>query len=419
MYDNLSLLYYNLNDYDNAKKYLLELEPLPVFPVPYFHKMRVLINTTNTLGEVYRNTSLPDSALYFFEKAYHIAKKAKDSIWVAIAGGNIGAIYFLQKKYAEAIPLLEKDSRLSIETGDNNNAAKGLTKLAQINMIYKNNVKALQQVLQARTLTDNSYYKLLGELYALMAKLYAAEGNMTLAYQYYDSALIAKDSIFKQTNAISLTRAELKTTVEQHLAAVRELENQKKIRTLQRNGLICLIVLMIIITILLINRQRLLKKEKLYAQAQQQQAIKELIAAKQQLNSFTTNIREKNELVDRLTTELTGLQSTLNEEAKAHRQETLKQLRKSTILTDEEWEAFKISFETVYPSWFKELNKKLPGLSSADLRFLALTRLKFTSREMAAVLGISPASLRMSRHRLRKKYDLSEEEMAEFLAENV
>ena len=124
-------------------------------------------------------------------------------------------------------------------------------------------------------------------------------------------------------------------------------------------------------------------------------------------------------MIERLTTEMVNLQAHLNNEAIDYRKNTLEQLRQHTILTEEAWESFRTSFEKVYPTWFDGIRRKLPGLSAADLRFMALSKLKFSPREMATVLGISPASIRVSRHRIRKKYNLTEEESLELLAEEV
>ncbi len=108
VYNDLASIYYQLGDYDNAKKFLQEADTLPIYAVPHFAKMRGAINVSNTLALIYRNTSRYDSAEYYFRKAYNIAVKENDSIWVGIAGGNIGITYFLQKRYTGAIPCWKK-----------------------------------------------------------------------------------------------------------------------------------------------------------------------------------------------------------------------------------------------------------------------------------------------------------------------
>jgi hypothetical protein len=40
----------------------------------------------------------------YFNQAVQIAAATKDTIWVGIAKGNIGSVYFLQGMYAKALP---------------------------------------------------------------------------------------------------------------------------------------------------------------------------------------------------------------------------------------------------------------------------------------------------------------------------
>ncbi|MES2774390.1 MAG: tetratricopeptide repeat protein [Bacteroidota bacterium] len=421
VYNDLSAMYYYLGDYNNAKQLLREVDTVPVYPRNFFGKTRLRINQSNTLALIYRKTGRYDSAEFFFKKAHRIALEEKDSVWVGIAGGNIGITYFLQHRYAEAIPLLEEDVRLSILGNEKGNAANSLLKLAAISLEIGNIPKAREQLSRSRSLVKrgSQNYQHLAEYYPLMARLAALERNNELAYRYSDSSLVAKDSIQVQEHAVLLARAQQKIDIESHKLEVQGLENQQKMQMVVRNWLLSILGMLAAIILLLVSRQRLLKRQRHFAEQQRIQAQNELVGARQQLQSFTTSIREKNELIDRLTNEMEIRQTPLDEDAIGFRQETIAQLRHSTILTEDEWTAFRTNFEKVYPEWFGDIRKKLPGLSAADLRFLTLTKLQFNAREMAAVLGISPSSLRMSRHRLRKKYHLSEEESIELLAEGL
>ena len=296
LYNDLASIYYGLEDYDNAKAILLEANTLPFYPVPRSIKARGLMNVDNTLGLIYRITTQYDSAISFFKKAHTIALQEKDSAWVGIAGGNIGITYFLQKRYAEAIPLLENDVRLSILYGEYGNAANSLLKLADINLIQNNKQVAYRQMARVRELTTplaTDFYPHLNSYYLLMARLYDASGNIRLAYRYADSALQIKDTLFQLKSAVGIARAQQKTNIEHHKLEVTALEQRQKIETLVRNSLLGALMLLVIITLLLVSRQRLLKKQKQFAEDRRQQAQQDLADASKQLIIFTTNIREK------------------------------------------------------------------------------------------------------------------------------
>ena len=80
------------------------------------------------------------------------------------------------------------------------------------------------------------------------------------------------------------------------------------------------------------------------------------------------------------------------------------QLNNLVILTEDDWKVFKDLFTEVWPDFFHQLHLKYPYMSQAEIRLLALWKLKLSSREMANMIGISLDSLRKSRYRLRKKY---------------
>ena len=70
---------------------------------------------------------------------------------------------------------------------------------------------------------------------------------------------------------------------------------------------------------------------------------------------------------------------------------------------------FKELFEQVHVGFLQRLKEKMPGLTPADTRFLVLTRLKLSNKEMAGILGVQPDSIRTSKYRLRKKFNLDDD----------
>ncbi len=67
-------------------------------------------------------------------------------------------------------------------------------------------------------------------------------------------------------------------------------------------------------------------------------------------------------------------------------------------------------FEQVNKDFFEKLLKKVPSLSSNDLRLSALIRLNMNIKESASVFNVEPASIKSARYRLRKKLNLNQED---------
>ena len=95
------------------------------------------------------------------------------------------------------------------------------------------------------------------------------------------------------------------------------------------------------------------------------------------------------------------------------------QLQQSTILTEEDWQNFKILFEQVHSGFLTQLKEKYPQLSPAEIRFLSLAKLNFSRKEMSSALGVSTQSIHTNWYRIRKKLDLSEAYTVDKLIEAI
>ena len=99
----------------------------------------------------------------------------------------------------------------------------------------------------------------------------------------------------------------------------------------------------------------------------------------------------------------------MTKELNAEQQELIAELSRNTILTDADWEKFKIIFEKIYPGFFQKLMVQFVDISAAEQRLAAFTRLNFTSKQISRMLGISVDSVHKTRQRLRQRLQLSSE----------
>lgn len=408
---NLSSSYYSYDDNENAIKYLHDALATNA-PT---NGLNSTIN--NTLGLCYRKLKNYDSSEWYFRRTYENAIKTNDVAWIGIAAGNIGITYYLQQRYEDAIPLLEKDIDLSLKTTQIKEAAGSMGILGSI-YYHKNDLDKAEKLLteairlgESKSFWPN--YALAEQLFTQLYKVYAAKNDMHRAYLYADSALVAKDSVVAQTNSINLIKAKEKAELAEHTLEMEKLANQEKLQVLIRDSLVIGILLISVIGVLFINRQRLHQKK---LEAEKKNAESELTSATTQLDDFRRSIQEKNQLIEHFAEEIQKLKKDGEQEADP---ELLSQLERAVILTDEQWENFRVTFEKVHKGFFSSLKKKMPDLTQAEIRFLALTKLKLSSKEMASMLGISMNAIRMYRHRLRKKFELDKDNMIEELVEDI
>jgi DNA-binding CsgD family transcriptional regulator len=77
---------------------------------------------------------------------------------------------------------------------------------------------------------------------------------------------------------------------------------------------------------------------------------------------------------------------------------------------DEQWDQFKLHFESVHKGFFEKLTRAYPNLTQNELKLCAYLRMNLSTKEIAQMLHISAESVTTKRYRLRKKLKLDNEE---------
>lgn len=93
--------------------------------------------------------------------------------------------------------------------------------------------------------------------------------------------------------------------------------------------------------------------------------------------------------------------------------EKLVKLRGMRLLTEDEWDEFKVIFDTIYPDLFIRLLEGGKTLTVTDEKVVCLLRLHCNTQEIAIRLGISQNSANTARSRLRKRLGLEHHEYIE------
>jgi tetratricopeptide (TPR) repeat protein len=379
-----------IGDYSNALTYMTKAVNAKVPDSIRGHSFQLwnafrLMHLYNSLGLIHRKMNSLEASDSCFIHANQLAIELSDTSWVAITSGNLGENHFLRGELNEAYPLLLVDATMAQKISDWDLASNALTLMGDIRLKQGAIHSADSLLNMARKYAYRSNdYKRLQVLYPRLAKLYVAKGNADLAQTFIDSSLFVNDSLERATNFLRSARAEQKVQIENLEAIAEEQELGRSYQIMLRNSIIVVLFLLIVIAALLFNRHRLkvherqlvLVTERIQGQERLDEAIKRLSAFALHADK---NVDEKS-LSD-------GVQL----------------LEDSIILTDKNWRDFSETFESVHPGFFQRLGEKFPGLTPAEIRFMVLTRLQFSVKEMAAVLGVSGEAIRQMRYRIKKK----------------
>lgn len=405
-YQILGDMLWRVKEYEKSIKYskiAIRLLDKPVFEKLKSYKMMA----TNTIGLSFHRMGLFDSAILYYNKALLLATEQSSNkafnAWVGIISANMAQIDFEQGKYNVALPVFLSDYQSSNESGYYDDAANSIQWAAKTNLALGNNQEALKQVREAFRLLLKwpkaaNYQQ---NAYLTASQIFDATGDKDSAYFYSKKYNLLHDSIEKEIYQSSISISKLRLANEQNQFNIQNIEREKKAELQFRNTIIAMIILVGVIVILLVNRQRQRARHNAgIAKEEQIRIAGEMESAKEQMQSFTKNIVEKTNLIEKLELQL------LRKDSSPENQALINELSNQTILTEEDWLQFKMVFERMIPFFFENILKQYKNISPAELRMAALTKLHLTTKQMAAILGISSNSVIKAKQRLRQRLDL-------------
>ena len=385
--------FFFFGDYTKAISYFRRVVELPLDDF-YIYAYR---HSLNNLGHAYREIGKMDSSDYYFQRLLEHADTTSQQ-YAGIASGNIGFNYFLKKKYQEAIPYLEADVLIAEEFQDLGLAVGSCIPLAEIYILQGDLPKGKSYIDKAiKYIRESGQTDRFAKLYPVMSKWEAAMNNPKGATAYLDSALYYQKRVNEKFSALQLMRANQEVMASNKQREILELNEEAEKNKVIRNFVILGlgIILLGILIIYRISHQRN-KAEQQLKNLELNQTQSELENAQKLLKSYLQKVNNNSKII----------RSLEDAEPTEEQQNLLEDLKASTILTGSDWDEFQRQFEKVFPNLIGSLLDKYPSLTPAELRFLLLTKLDMPSTDLANALGVSPASLRVTWFRIRKKLDL-------------
>jgi hypothetical protein len=222
----------------------------------------------------------------------------------------------------------------------------------------------------------------------------------------------------------------LQSELTNHLVAIELLKQQYQLTMANRNrGLSVAIIFVLIAAFVLVLQYKRIQKNKLFFQAmanlsQRQQTLlhEELKMAKlkeqellceieykaKSLTTYALSMVQKNKMLEEVKESVELLLKKPDQNSEHFKK--LSRIIEFGFTLDKDWDDFKMYFQEVQTDFFPKLKEKFPELSAADLKLCALIKLNLNMKQTAGILRISPDSVKVARHRLRKKLGLPCEE---------
>jgi len=418
VYTDLAELLYQVGEYDEcinyAKKGIAAWKQLD-YETSYKDADKYKITALNTIGVTFYKKNRHDSADAYYQQALQLAKQNKDTLWIGKTLGNIGRTLYAQNKFDSAYWLFLTDYQNSNADSIYDNAGNASGWAARANLARGNKVAALAQAREAihlLSLWPSGPY--LRDTYYTLSLVFRAMNNYDSAFYYNDLYAALNDSLEKEVATSSLAIAKARLNDEASRFNIEKLNKEKRTQIVLRNFISAGIILLSLIILLMLNRNRLKTKMKIERIEKEKTLMEQEIASAQtQLKMFTENIIEKTNLIEKLESQIKGRGATSEQQA------IISELSEQTILTEEDWNKFKLLFEKIHPGFFISLKNRFPDITVAEQRMAALTRLRLTTKQIASMLGISVDSVHKSRQRLRMRLQLGADANLDELVANL
>jgi hypothetical protein len=320
-----------------------------------------------------------DSANYYFRLAKQYAIAENNSVWITIINGNIGENLFLEGEFEAALPLLHADADYCLAIKNYGNASNALVYLSACYLALDEPIKSEQFMWRAYNAAKKAkYLRRMKPIYKQLAKwsAYNDDANNTLLYN--DSLQFVSNQLHLEFNKFSGFEADklVKLNANQIALLERQRDDEKSKKLLLIIAGVSIFVL-VILTLLFLN--------------------------------YHANKKLKEKSLALTNVQLTGKLEDATSQLKVYITETQqKALTEKVILTDANWREFLQYFNKVHPRFVMCLKQQYPKLTKAEVRFCCLSYLSMSDKEMAAMLGVGRASIRVTRQRTRVKLSLKQ-----------
>jgi len=418
---NLAMVYAALNDDDKA----LSMYESAIDQFTALNLKSRIATTFTKIASLYIKQDRLYEAKDYLINALKIHKEADFTYGIAEVHNRLGILYTKLNEKELAYYHIEKSITNGRKVNDFDGMTSNLIQYGKVLML-DNEFKTAEEhfVLAIERAKEHNLKRYELEAYNELKELKRLAGKPDEALTYYDKYVSLKDSIFNSEKTLRISALEFNNEIE---AKEKELELfAEKERTnnyIKWSLIIGLVSLMFITIFYFLNlKKRLAQRRELHitkeefhktelenAKLKQQELTQQLDYKNKELTSYTLNFVQKSKLFNELKEKI----ETLKEATPKQQESIIRELNrviKQHINIDRNWEDFKRYFEDVHTGFIETLKEKHSDLSSNDLKICALTRLNLNIKESAAILGITPESVKTARYRLRKKLNLEQNE---------
>lgn len=384
-----------------------------------------LLHAYNNLGYHYQLQKDYRTSIAYYEKALalsHNNPKPEEKIMFGIISGNLGSVYQKSSNLTKALEFLNLNLISALESHDYSDFVQTSAMVAAVFNQLGKPQRAIDMLITGERLAkehniniDNApeYFKSYYNAYLQLNDIPNFRHYLIKFEESYSAKQASQRKQLMEALDNVTTQAVAKQEVEAKKAA--ELSSLRQQRMISFGFIFLLIAGMIAVFYFRKNREaqrkaeleatqkELLKVELRNRELEQARLDAELQNSQKDLTNLAMDLNY-NETIKK--TLVQKLQQVKRSEAPAEVQETISEMLGdlNKLLMDGQSRAlFHENIGKVNHAFFNRLRELYPQLSKGDLEFCGLLRLKISPKEIATLKSISIDSVKVTRHRIRKK----------------
>ena len=420
LYNNIGLLYKQIEDYDDAQsnfqrafELFMELndEANSVYPLYNMALIQSIVGEDEKAIEGYLNLT-----------SYHL----KTENWLSLASiyNSISEIYLNKEDIERSEEYLNMALNAIKNKGDSFNTGP---KSLQESAIFSNAAQLYFKKAEAQLAKyyahkaikisqENSYRLNVFKSAKVLADIYDNTKRLDSSLFYYKVYIDYNEQYQDEYDVKQLTKLKMQNEFDEILKQ-QEIERiyteaTYKNRELKFIGVSIFAGLGLIILILLYINQKnknaklKLKEENLVLE--KNKLNQDLEYKKKELVSNLMYLLEKNEFITSISKKLIELKPDAKKDNKELIQQIINEIRLNSSL--KVWDEFEVRFKEVHLEFYNNLNQEHPDLTPNEIKICAFLRLNMSTKEISAITHQSIKSINMARFRLRKKLDIDRDE---------
>ncbi len=413
----------------------------------------------HNIGKSFELMGLLDSAKFYHEKSLSYDERMNSTFGKAVCYNNLGKVMILKKKFKLAHQYLVPALKMSEQAGDSSFIVNSNINLGWYYVETKNYDSAYFRLKKALEIARRIDHKeALMRTYELLSILEQQKNNFPSSLNFFKLSNSYKDSISSEKNQQYLADLTILYEIEKKQRMIKKLQDNAELnQKIQQGknvligllGLVALILVMLIIQKLqstkknkVIHKQKenlysmelemkTLQTERLLAENKQKESEKQLLEEKLLANELAkqNEIKAMQKEIDHKNRELAAAATYAIKKSESLKKlhESIEKLKDKTgststdlnklqkelkqhINPEADWENFSLHFETVHPSFFKNLKLKHANITNNELRLCAYLLMNLNNKEIALLLFISSDAVQKAKYRLKKKFNLANDD---------